>query len=73
MPQWRRKGTAVEKPEDLRRLAEWYRGMADIGHTGDCSSRRRFADYLERRAADLEQARVTSAGCAAGAYVSIRT
>jgi len=63
----------VEKPEDLRNLAEWYRSMADIGHTDDCGSRRRLADYLERRAADLEQARVPSAGCALGAYVSIRT
>jgi len=46
----------VEKPEDLRRLAEWYRSMAEVGHSDDCGWRQRFADYLETCAADLEEA-----------------
>jgi hypothetical protein len=45
----------MEKPEDLRKLAEWYRSMAEVGHTDDCGWRQRFADYLERRAAEMEQ------------------
>jgi hypothetical protein len=46
----------VEKPEDLRNLAEWYRSMAEVGHSDDCGWRQRFADYLERRAAEMETA-----------------
>ena len=45
----------MENPGDLRKLAEWYRSMAEVGHSDDCGWRKRFADYLERRAADLEQ------------------
>ena len=45
----------MEKPEDLRKLAKWYRSMAEVGHSDDCGWRCRFADYLERRAAALEQ------------------
>jgi hypothetical protein len=45
---------AVERPDDLRRLADWYRSMAEVGHSDDCGWRRRFADYLERRAGELE-------------------
>jgi len=48
----------VEKPDELRKLAEWYRSMADIGHSEDCGWRKRFAEYLERRAEDLEEAHV---------------
>lgn len=44
----------VEKPEDLRKLAEWYRSMAEVGHSDHCAWRRRFADYLEKRAAEIE-------------------
>lgn len=44
----------MEKPDDLRKLAAWYRGMAEIGHSDDCGWRQRFAEYLERRAAELE-------------------
>jgi hypothetical protein len=46
----------VEKPDDLRKLAEWYRSMAEVGHTDECGWRKRFAEYLERRAALLEKA-----------------
>jgi hypothetical protein len=48
------KDAPLEKPEDLRKLAEWYRGMAGVGHSDDCGWRLRFADYLERRASDME-------------------
>ena len=44
----------VEKPEELRRLAEWYRSMAEVGHSDDCGWRQRFADYLEGKAAEIE-------------------
>jgi hypothetical protein len=50
------KDGAVETAEDLRKLAEWYRSMADIGHSDECGWRKRFAEYLERRAALLETA-----------------
>ena len=46
----------MEKPEDLKKLAEWYRSMAEVGHSDDCGWRKRFAEYLERRAAELEKA-----------------
>jgi len=49
----------VEHPESLRKLAEWYRAMANVGHTDGCDWRRRFADYLERRATELEHAERT--------------
>jgi hypothetical protein len=52
----------VEKPEDLRRLAEWYRSMAEVGHSDDCGWRQRFADYLERRAAEIEHIHAPAAG-----------
>jgi hypothetical protein len=44
----------MEKPDDLRKLAEWYRGMAEVGHSEDCSWRKRLAEYLEKRAHELE-------------------
>ena len=44
----------MEKPDDLRKLAEWYRGMAEVGHTDDCGWRKRFAAYLDKRASELE-------------------
>lgn len=46
----------MEEPEDLRKLAEWYRRMAEIGHSDECGWRQRFAEYLERRAAGVELA-----------------
>ena len=45
----------MEDPRDLRRLAEWYRRMGEIGHTDDRAWRVSFADYLERRAREIEQ------------------
>ena len=55
MPVWLGNGRIMEKPDDLRKLAEWYRGMAEVGHTDDCGWRKRFAAYLDKRASELEE------------------
>ena len=44
----------VETPEELRKLAEWSRGIAEVGHSDDCGWRHRFADYLDKKAAEIE-------------------
>ena len=46
----------MENPQALRKLAEWYRGMAEVGHSGDRTWRLSFADYLDRRAGEVERA-----------------
>jgi len=46
----------MENPHDLRKLAAWYHRMAEIGHSDDRAWRMSFADYLERRAREAEQA-----------------
>ena len=45
----------MEDPHNLRKLAEWYRSMAEIGHSDDRVWRISFADYLERRAREAEK------------------
>jgi hypothetical protein len=40
---------------ELRKLAEWYRAFADVGHSSERSDRLKFAEYLERRAEELEK------------------
>jgi len=40
---------------ELRKLAEWYRAFAEVGHTSERSDRLKFAHYLERRAEELER------------------
>jgi len=45
----------METPRDLRRLAEWYRSFAEVGHSTDREWRRKLADYLDRRADELER------------------
>jgi hypothetical protein len=45
----------AEDPGELRRLADWYRFFAEIGDPAARSDRLRMADYLERRAAELER------------------
>jgi hypothetical protein len=45
----------MERPEDLKELAAWYRRMAEVGHSDEANSRGRLADYLERRAIELEE------------------
>lgn len=51
----------MEHPEELRKLAAWYRRMAEIGHSNDRVWRKSFADCLERRARELEQAVIGAA------------
>jgi len=46
----------MENSDDLKKLAAWYRHMSQIGHSDSCASRKQFAEYLERRARELEQA-----------------
>lgn len=45
---------ALEQPCSLRKLAAWYRGMADVGHTDERAWRIGFAEYLEKRANEIE-------------------
>jgi hypothetical protein len=46
----------MEDPQELRKLAEWYRAFAEVaGSTAARLDRLKFAEYLERRAADLER------------------
>ena len=40
---------------ELRRLAEWYRAFAAIGSADQRENRLKMAEYLERRAAELER------------------
>lgn len=46
----------VEDAPELRRLADWYRAFAEVGNPGERAGRLKFAEYLERRAAELERA-----------------
>ena len=48
----------METPESLRRLATWYRSVAGFGQNDSRDWRLEFADDLERRATELEQAPV---------------
>jgi hypothetical protein len=45
----------VEDARELRKLAEWYRAFAEVGHSEHRESRLKLADYLERRAGELEK------------------
>ena len=47
-------GLALDNPRELREMAEWYRGMAEVGHTDARAWRIGFADYLDKRAAEIE-------------------
>jgi hypothetical protein len=47
-------GMAVEHHHELREKAEWHRGIAEAGDTDSREWRERVADYLERRANELE-------------------
>jgi hypothetical protein len=46
---------AVEQPQELRELAIWYRSRAELGSEADRDWRAGFAEYLEKRAAEIEQ------------------
>lgn len=45
----------MEDARELRKLAEWYRGFAEVGHTDHREGRLRLAEYLERKADALEK------------------
>jgi hypothetical protein len=36
-------------------LSEWYRAFAEIGHSDEREGRLKLAEYLERRADELEK------------------
>lgn len=44
----------MEQPGELRELARWYRFWAELGTKADRDWRAEFAEYLDRRAAELE-------------------
>ena len=45
----------MDDPAELRKLAEWYRAFAEVGHTDEREGRLLIAEYLERKAKDLEE------------------
>jgi hypothetical protein len=46
----------VEDAKELRRLAEWYRAFAELaGNAAERGARTKMAEYLERRAEELER------------------
>ncbi len=45
----------MDQPHELRELARWYRGWADLEKDGDRAWQKGFADYLEERAAEIEK------------------
>lgn len=44
-----------DNPSELRDLAEWYRQLARIGREHHRRARLKMAEYLERRAKELDQ------------------
>lgn len=46
----------MDDARELRRLADWYRAFAEVGILAERAGRLKFAEYLERRAAELERA-----------------
>jgi hypothetical protein len=44
----------MEDARELRKLAEWYRAFAEVGRSEHREGRLQLADYLERRARELE-------------------
>jgi hypothetical protein len=40
---------------ELRKLAEWYRAFAEVGHSAARCDRLKLAEYLERKAGELEK------------------
>ena len=45
----------MDDPNELRKLAEWYRAFAKVGSADQREHRLEFGDYLERRAQELEE------------------
>jgi hypothetical protein len=44
----------LERPHELRELANWFRGWADVGTEGDRAWRDGFVVYLEKVALEIE-------------------
>ncbi len=45
----------MEDAEELRRLAEWYRAFAEVGHPDERPWRLKFADSLDEMADRFER------------------
>ena len=45
----------MEDARELRKLAEWYRAFAEVGHSEHREDRLELAEYLERRAVELDK------------------
>jgi len=43
-----------EQPDELRKLAEWYRVWAELGNDADRAWRRSLVAFLEKRASEIE-------------------
>ena len=46
----------MEDALELQKLAEWYRAFAQVGRSEHRDDRLKLAEYLERRAAELDKA-----------------
>jgi len=44
----------LEQPHELRELASWYRSWAEVGCDEDRAWRIGFADFLEKRAGEID-------------------
>ena len=45
----------MDDAHELRKLAEWYRSFAEVGHSANRVERLRFAEYLKRRAEEVAE------------------
>ncbi|MGC2415659.1 MAG: hypothetical protein WA459_23545 [Stellaceae bacterium] len=45
----------MEDAQELLKLAQWYRAFAEVGNSADREGRLKLAEYLERRANELEK------------------
>ena len=53
----------MEDARELRMLAEWYRAFAEVGHSDQREDRLWMAQYLERKADELEQRAAKDHNC----------
>jgi len=44
----------MQQPRELRKLADWYRGFAKVGHDEGRAWRVSFAEYLEKLADEIK-------------------
>jgi hypothetical protein len=52
----------LEDARELRKLAQWYRAFAEVGHSDYREGRLKLAEYLDRRAGELEKRAATLVG-----------